>query len=140
MRSVLYNLFVNGTPKPQPRPCMMRNGHVYNPSSADAWKEQIKNCFKPCLKAKITSAVYLRVSFFMPCPKTFKADGVSYVPYVKKPDTDNLLKSTMDALTELKVWEDDCLVYAIDASKWYAQKKTGAQIIIETGERNESSY
>lgn len=133
MRSVLYHLFVNGAPKPQPRPRMAANGHVYNPHSADSWKEEIKFCFRPCLKATIKAPVHLRVVFYLPCPKSLKDNGISNVPHVKKPDTDNLLKSLMDALTELKVWEDDCLVYAIEASKWYGRKKVGAQIIIETG-------
>jgi len=131
MKSVLYHLFVNGTPKPQPRPRISANGHVFNPASADSWKEEIKACFQPCKRATITTPVLLRVSFFLPCPKSLKDDGVSNIPHAKKPDVDNLLKSTMDALTELKIWADDALVFAIDASKWYGRKKTGAQIIIE---------
>jgi hypothetical protein len=54
---VIYQLFVNGIPKAQPRPRMTSNGHVYNPKSADAWKEEIKATFLPCLK-KMTKAGY----------------------------------------------------------------------------------
>jgi Holliday junction resolvase RusA-like endonuclease len=110
---------------------MAANGHVYNPHTADAWKEQIKFTFRPCQKATITGAVSLRVTFFLPKPKSMKDTGVSNIPHTKKPDTDNLLKSTMDALTEIKVWADDSQVNAIDASKWYG-RKVGAQIIIES--------
>jgi Holliday junction resolvase RusA-like endonuclease len=110
---------------------MAANGHVYNPHTADSWKEEIKFSFRPCLKATITTPVHLRLSFFLPKPKSMKdAGGASSIPHAKKPDTDNLLKSTMDALTELKVWEDDALVFAIDASKWHG-RKVGAQVIIE---------
>ena len=70
------------------------------------------------------------MSFFLPRPKSLKDTG-SFIPHVKKPDADNLLKSTMDALTEIKVWQDDAQVYAIEASKYYGNEKTGAQIIIE---------
>jgi Holliday junction resolvase RusA-like endonuclease len=113
---------------------MAANGHVYNPHTADAWKEEIKFCFRPCQKQTITAPVHLRVSFFLPSPKSMKdTGGVSNIPHAKKPDTDNLLKSTMDALTELKIWQDDALVFAVEASKWYGRKKVGAQIIIESG-------
>jgi Holliday junction resolvase RusA-like endonuclease len=113
---------------------MAANGHVYNPHTADSWKEEIKACFCQCQKPTITAPVHLRVSFFLPWPKSMKdTGGISNVPHAKKPDTDNLLKSTMDALTELKVWQDDALVFSIDASKWYGRKKVGAQVIIESG-------
>jgi Holliday junction resolvase RusA-like endonuclease len=136
MRVVLYNLFVNGVPKPQPRHRTARNGHVYTPHSADLWKQQINDVFKPCLKSMITAPVCLRVSFFLPIPKTVEKDmeneGVSCVPHAKKPDNDNLLKAVMDQLTRLGVWKDDAQVYANDTSKWYCKGKLGAQIIIET--------
>jgi Holliday junction resolvase RusA-like endonuclease len=54
-------------------------------------------------------------------------------PPCKKPDVDNLLKSTMDTMTEAEVWKNDALVFATSVEKWYARKKTGAQIIVETG-------
>ena len=129
MRKVLYQLFVNGIPKAQPRPRMTAKGHVYNPNSADAWKEEIKNVFRPVLKQTIDEPVFLRVSFFLPG----KTSSVSEqnIPFEKKPDLDNLLKAVMDAMTNIGVWKDDALVCATDTSKWYAKKKTGAQIIVE---------
>jgi Holliday junction resolvase RusA-like endonuclease len=134
MRNIFYHLFVNGEPKAQPRPRMALNGHVYNPHTADSWKEEVKACFIPCLKTTLTTPVHLRVNFFLPRPKSLKDREISNTPFVKKPDLDNLLKSTMDALTEIKVWQDDALVYAIEACKWFAKKsgKIGAQIIVES--------
>jgi Holliday junction resolvase RusA-like endonuclease len=112
---------------------MAANGHVYNPHTADSWKEEIKACFCPCQKTTITAPVYLRVIFFLPRPKSLKdTGGISSIPHTKKPDLDNLLKSTMDAITELKIWSDDSLVFYIEASKWYGRDKVGAQIIIES--------
>jgi Holliday junction resolvase RusA-like endonuclease len=54
------------------------------------------------------------------------------VPHVKKPDTDNLLKAVMDSLTAVKVWTDDAQVFETVVGKYYAGKRTGAQIIVET--------
>lgn len=130
---MVYHLFVNGVPKAQPRPRMAANGHVYNPASANAWKEEVKAAFLPHKRQPITGPVQLRVSFFMPRPKSMKAEQERNQPHVQKPDVDNLLKSTMDAMTEVAVWKDDAQVYAIEAGKWYARdNKTGAQILVET--------
>jgi Holliday junction resolvase RusA-like endonuclease len=130
----VYQLFVKGIPKAQPRPRMTPNGHVYNPASANAWKEEIKASFISCRRPIITEAVHLKVSFFMPVPKGMKIENKknSYTPHIKKPDTDNLLKAVMDSLTNAGIWKDDALVFWTEAVKWYAPEKTGAQIIIET--------
>jgi Holliday junction resolvase RusA-like endonuclease len=126
----VYHLFVNGIPKAQPRPRMTASGHVYNPCSADAWKEIVRTAFVPFHKPPIANPIRLRVSFFLPRPKAMK--GEAAVPHAKKPDVDNLLKAVMDAMTVAGVWKDDALVYATEAGKWYAAGKTGAQIIVES--------
>ena len=129
---VIYQLFVNGIPKAQPRPRMTAKGHVYNPHSASAWKEEIKAAFRSCLKPIITVPVILRVSFFLPKPKSMKKNKDNLnVPHAKKPDTDNLLKALKDAMTEAQVWKDDSQVYKIEVAKFYSEE-TGAQIIVET--------
>jgi len=134
MKKVLYHLFVNGVPKAQPRPRMTANGHVYNPDTADSWKNEIMAAFLPCRKQVITEPVHIRVSFFFLAPKKKKViEERTNIPHVKKPDIDNLLKSTMDSLTDIGIWKDDAFVFAISADKWYTDKKPGAQIIIETG-------
>jgi len=50
-----------------------------------------------------------------------------------KPDIDNLLKSTMDALSQAGVWRDDAQVVAVVASKRYesANQAIGAVIRLE---------
>jgi len=128
---VVYQLFVNGIPKAQPRPRMTAKGHVFNPSSADAWKEEIKAAFMMCRKETITEPVYLKVCFYLPMPKGMKHSVNECTRHAHKPDLDNLLKASMDALTAAKVWDDDALVFKIDSEKWYSPAKTGAQIIIE---------
>jgi Holliday junction resolvase RusA-like endonuclease len=113
---------------------MTANGHVYNPDSADEWKEEIRIAFLSCRRPTITKPVHLKVCFFMPVPKGMKIKSKEgrYVPHVKKPDTDNLLKAVMDALTDTGVWKDDAHVYWTEAIKQYASEDTGAQIIVET--------
>ena len=129
---IIYQLFVSGTPKAQPRPRMARNGHVYNPKSADAWKEEIKAAFLSCRKSTITGPVSLTVRFSLPVPKSMKMENSVPVPHTKKPDTDNLLKAVMDSLTAVGVWKDDAQVFETFAGKYYIGRKTGAQIIVQT--------
>jgi crossover junction endodeoxyribonuclease RusA len=129
---VIYQLIVSGVPKAQPRPRMASSGHAYNPNSADAWKAEVKSAFIPCRRPAITGPIFLRIDFFLPRPKSMK-ETPCREPHVKKPDIDNLLKSTMDALTEAEIWKDDAAVFNVGMAKYYARNgKTGAQIIVGT--------
>jgi Holliday junction resolvase RusA-like endonuclease len=59
-----------------------------------------------------------------------------YPHHLCKPDLDNLLKSTMDALTEAGAWKDDCQVCQVADEKRYATGKdtAGAEILIRAGQ------
>jgi len=131
MGKIMYQLFVNGTPKAQPRPRTTKTGHVYNPHSADAWKEEIKAAFLPVLKTVIVGPVYLCVTFFLQAPKAMKLKENEKKPHDKKPDKDNLLKAVMDAMSNVGVWKDDAQVFDGRYTKWYTGGRTGAQIIVE---------
>ena len=131
---VLYQLFVKGIPKPQPRPRLANNGKVFNPHSADIWKNEIKAAFLACRRETITTPVLLKVVFYLPLPKNKQSLSVrnESIEHSIKPDLDNLLKALMDAMTNVCIWEDDALVYKIESEKWYAStSRTGARIIIE---------
>ena len=76
-----------------------------------------------------TGPLRLEVEFFLPRSKAHKHDDYVAV----KPDLDNLLKSTMDALTNAGVWHDDAQVAAIVSTKRYesANQAIGAVIRLE---------
>jgi len=130
---VLYHLFVNGIPRAQSRPRLGQYGNFYsNSSEVKAWKAQIEAAFLPCRRPTIVGPVILRVCFYLPRPKKMKNAGNSLnVPHTKRPDTDNLLKAVMDSMSDVGVWKDDAQVYRTDAGKYYADRKPGAQIIVE---------
>jgi len=127
----IYQLFVNGLPKAQPRPRLAGNGKVFNPHTADAWKKEIQAAFLMCRRETINTPVSLTVRFYLQAPKSRNKNDMESMKHNAKPDLDNLLKAVMDAMTGVQIWEDDALVYKIASEKWYTPTKTGAQIIIE---------
>ena len=127
--------FVHGTPKPQPRPrATIRGNHagVYNPKTADEWKNQvIAGLWEHRLK-EIEGPISLYLSFVLPRPKVMNGnkypDGV--IPHIKKPDIDNLVKSTMDAMSDMGIWGDDRQVCQLITRKNYQSKGGAIGVII----------
>jgi crossover junction endodeoxyribonuclease RusA len=125
-------LIIHGKPAPQPRVRAYRRGEhagVYTPSTADAWKGQIMLAASLYRGQFTTGALRLEVEFYLPRPQAHKHD--EYVAV--KPDLDNLLKSTMDALSDAGIWHDDAQVAAIVSTKRYesANQAVGAMIRVE---------
>ena len=125
-------LVIHGTPAPQPRVRAYRRGDhagVYTPDSAAAWKSQVTLAAIPHRGRFATGPLQLYVEFYLPRPQAHKHDDYVTV----KPDLDNLLKSTMDALSNAGVWHDDAQVAAIVSTKRYesANQAIGAVIRLE---------
>ena len=132
---------VVGTPKPQPRPrATIRNGRagVYNPPIADEWKRAVMVYAwldnKPC--DPFAKQIKVTIHFYLPRPKTLKTVKkwlMREIYHTSKPDIDNLIKSTLDALTDCGMWHDDSQICIIEATKMYESKPdgSGAYIIIE---------
>ena len=132
--------WVSGEPKGQPRPKAFSRGgftRVYDPGTAEGWKGCVALAARQYLpKEPLACPVSLRLSFKMPRPKGhYRANGTlkDSAPrcFSKKPDADNLAKAVMDALTQLRVWLDDCQVVRLDVHKTYAIKTPGVSIEIQ---------
>jgi len=113
-------LFVEGVPAPQPRPRMCRNGHVYNPKSADQWKNAINRAVVAMVGIEsfpvfAEGPVYVKMLFMLPRPKAHKKETFVSV----RPDLDNYQKAVLDALTDSGIWADDGQVAQIFAEKSY---------------------
>lgn len=126
-------LDVVGIPKPQPRvKAASFGGHsrVYTPATARSWKELVMFEAAP-LAGRMTDVPFqVTIQFRLPRPKARKRDML----VITKPDIDNLIKSTTDALTDCGVWRDDSLVVSVSANKIYAggTMQPGATITIDT--------
>ena len=113
-------LVIHGKPAPQPRVRAYRLGNragVYDPGTADEWKGQVMLAAGLYRGQFTTGPLRLEVEFYLPRPNARKNDDYVAV----KPDIDNLLKSTMDALSDAGVWRDDAQVVKQVVQKHYGE-------------------
>lgn len=135
-------VFIQGDPKAQPRPKAARRGNktiIYNPSSADGWKIQVKSAFRNYKGLNIQGPIRCDLEFQFARPQKLlrKKDPEGKIPHICKPDKDNLDKSVFDCLSApikkkkgnsfvlvggINVWGDDCQVYTGETKKFYVRK------------------
>lgn len=111
---------------------MTRAGRAYNPKSADFYKMHVGMAAKQAMSeapTPLSGPLELEIIFYMPRPKRLPK-GVSGVPHLCRPDTDNLIKSTQDALQMASVVSDDSCFYRVTASKYYTDHDMPARAVI----------
>jgi Holliday junction resolvase RusA-like endonuclease len=139
------SFFVSGEPKGQPRPKAFArkfgakwSARVYDPGTAEGWKSQIAIAARRSIPEQpIDGPVSLDLVFWLPRPKAHYRTG-KYSSELRvsapewhtgKPDTDNLSKAVMDALTHLGFWHDDGQVCSGRTVKRYGDKM-GCEVVI----------
>lgn len=118
----MIQLNIPGNPKSQLRPRLGRKG-VYNPSrkhkAAAQWSLATQYHDKP-LEGPLEILLEFYFSAPVSCSKKKQREIYSgSIPYTKKPDVDNLIKLTLDAMNGI-VFKDDSLVVKISAIKCYS--------------------
>ena len=137
-------LRVYGTPAPQGSKRHVGNGVMVESSAkVKPWRQDVKYA---ALEARggyavatiITGPVHVDLVFMLPRPRShFRTgknahllrDNAPTAPH-RKPDLDKLIRSTLDALGEAGVWNDDAQVVGITATKTYTFDAPGAHISI----------
>jgi len=128
---MVYYHFVQGKPTAQPRTRKGKYGNMYNPGTADTWKETIQVSFLSAGRKKtILGPVELTTIFYFYAPEKRHETG----PHTIKPDGDNLLKAVMDALKNISVYKDDCQVYYKTVGKFWTNKKENEGMLIQVYE------
>lgn len=125
-------VWIPGTPKGQPRPRAFSMGgrvRVYDPSTAEGWKAEVALAVRDIAPSTpLTGPLKVDLVFYLPRPKAHYRTG-RYAGILKdsaphwhtgKPDIDNLTKAVLDALSQLRFWEDDSQVCAGQRVKEYA--------------------
>lgn len=136
-------IIVHGIPAPQGSKRHLGNGVMVEMSNkVKPWREAVKWAAIEAGVKPMAGPVRLEVVFYLPRPKSAPK---SRTHADRKPDLDKLLRSTMDALSDVGVWEDDARVYEVFATKQYEKfnRPPGAVIQIaavgaldEKGERD----
>ena len=133
-KTLLATIEVVGKPIPQARPrARVFDGHgsVYDSGTSRPWKALIIDAVA-CQVAnlcgrRLTDPMKVRLEFRFPRINSHFGTGKNVntlkpnAPTYKagKPDVDNLIKSTLDAVTETGLWRDDNLVVQLDCVKRY---------------------
>lgn len=132
-RKHLFTLRANGIPKGQPRPRAFSRGGkaaVYDPGTAEGWKSAVAESAKDLAGGSIIHPISVTLTFFMPRPKShYRTNGglknaVPVFMHSSKPDADNLAKAVLDALTVIRVWQDDDQVCELEVRKYWEQPGT----------------
>jgi Holliday junction resolvase RusA-like endonuclease len=138
-------VFVTGDPKGQPRPrAFYRKGlgvRVYDAGTAEGWKSQVALALHNHGSLVTDAPFRLELRFVMARPKShYRKDG-TLTPsaprsHTSKPDSDNLAKAVLDAMSQLNIWHDDSQVDQLFVTKRWAMRiedPSGCEIRITQG-------
>lgn len=143
-----FTIDVVGTPAPQGSkkafviPGTNRANVVDDNKKTAPWRQDVKTAALAALAGRgpLEGPLEIHVAFSLPRPGyhfgtgrnagVLKDGAPMYVE--KKPDIDKLLRSTLDALGEARVFRDDAQIASIAAVKGYATdpQKPGARITV----------
>lgn len=135
----MIQFFVSGTPVPQARPRTfwhkgLRRYCTMNPAESEAWKGTVSTKalhYRP--KEPINFPVRLLLEFYVPRPANAKEQVWAYV----RPDLDNYIKGTVDALQVARFFKDDSRVVWLEAKKMYSKDgRVGVRITVLAVEEN----
>lgn len=136
-------LVIYGEPVPQGRPRFARVGkyvHAYDPEKSKNYKQLVRYWVTQHLKKidgfkPLQNALCVDLTFYLSIPTSWSkqkriqaSQGV--IRPIKKPDTDNLIKSVTDACSGL-LWVDDSQIVNLGASKYYSDTPRCVLKVIE---------
>jgi len=119
------------TPVPKGRPRVF-NGRAVTPAKTRKYEELFALfAAENEPEAPIESSVALRLRFYLPRPKRLmrRKDPDGPIACPKRPDLDNLVKSSMDALA--RWWRDDAQIVELAAAKFYCERHGMPRIEVE---------
>lgn len=119
----------NIEPQQQERPRATGRGkfiRMYDPPKTAKFKRELKQLARLEMqgKDKFDSAISVTIRFFRRVQKSISKREHArrtkgHVRPIVKPDLDNYIKSTLDALNGV-IWTDDAAIVELNTSKWYA--------------------
>lgn len=125
----MIRFVVYGKPKAKGRPKFYRRGRWVGVATPNETREYEANFLEQALaykpKKPLDVPLSVTLDFYMPIPssgltKRDRAEAEKEtMPVGKKPDIDNMIKASLDALNTI-FWQDDRLIANLTASKRYS--------------------
>ena len=121
----------------------MANGHMFTKPKSRNYQALVVECAaKVAPTTPIEGAVQLQVIALFPRTKGLLQQykrtgeykhGTERIPFIQRPDFDNVSKPICDGITQAGVWHDDKQVYEANIEMWYCGigEKPGTHVIIE---------
>ena len=119
----------NIEPQQQERPRATGRGRfirVYDPLKTAKFKRELSQLARLEMqgRTKYENAISVTIRFFRRVQKSISNKEHArrikgHVRPIVKPDLDNYIKSTLDALNGI-IWTDDATIVELNTSKWYA--------------------
>ena len=115
---------------------------MYDPRTAHEWRETVAIVVGSAVSKPIEGPVELSLAFFFPRPKSHYGTGKNSelvkpsapVHHAQKPDIDNVIKSTLDAMNGI-LYQDDKQVIRLQAEKRWAHHPDQAGLaLLVTGD------
>ena len=133
MTDTKLKYFITVPGRPIPRAVKFSKFGSYNTKRVRTWMDLVALLSKTEINSKGVTAdkgipVQVKIIIHMPLAKGTSKKAIAKEvgqPHVKIPDADNLIKPIKDALTEAGMWDDDCQVYDIQATKINAKPEEG---------------
>ena len=99
-----------------------------NKAKLKPWRATVRDKAETVLAGRtgFDGACSVSIGFYLPRPKSV----IRLRPHVK-PDTDKLVRSILDSLTDAGVFKDDALVVDLNAHKYYADDEPYVVIIVK---------
>lgn len=124
---MIVKFCVYGTPVAKGRPRVStRNGfaRTYTPKDTVMYENLVRYTYQSDVGGKIDGAIEMSCKFYFPIPKSISKKQRAILltekePHLKKPDTDNCIKSLCDGLQGV-AFDDDKQIYKIVAEKYYS--------------------
>ena len=134
--------FIQGIPKPQPRPRATNRGKfikIYSEQSD--WKKNIKkisalyksegNYFDQAIEVNLYFQFHRPNSHYRTGKFSHLLKDSAIEHHIVKPDKDNLEKAVTDALTDGGIFSDDCIIIRGLTSKTYVTREESAGCLVE---------
>lgn len=125
---------VYGSPAPQgsKRFVGVKGGHgvmIESSKAVKPWREAVKCAAIDVMivnepRSPLSCPLNVHMIFTVPKPKSAPKSRRTWPD--RKPDLDKLCRSTIDALTDAGVWEDDARIVKLNAKKCYPSEETGS--------------